>query len=339
MNILITSIGRRAYLVEFFKEALGNDDKLFVADCDPYAPALGLGDKAFIIPKSSAEGYVRALLKLCKDNHVDAVIPINDLELPILARSKALFAEEDIKVVVSDPEVVDICTDKYRTYEFLIQNGFRTPKTYIKLNDVLRGLRTGAISFPLMVKPRKGSAGQGLVRMEDMEELRQEWELKRRGEDIIQEYVGDEYYGLHIFSDENGNAITVIGMKILYRKRGENYQTVSVREDKLIETGIELARRMKHIGPWDVDLIAIQEGYSILEINPRLAGSYPVSHFAGADFPRKIISLVKGEALQSEIGNYENGVVMLKQYTALKSIAKAIEQKFARYDEQGTSGV
>lgn len=331
MNILITSIGRRAYLIKFFREALDSEDKLFVADCDPYAPALELGDKAFIIPRAFDEGYTGALLELCKDRHVDAVIPINDLELPILARNKALFAEEGIKVLVSDPEVIDICTDKYRTYEFLIWNGFRAPKTYIKLNDALQDFRAGAISFPLMVKLRKGSAGQGLVQVEDMEELRQEWELKRRGEDIISEYVGSEHYGLDIFSDCSGKPIAVFGVKVLYRKRGETYQAVSILDGKLIRTGVELANKIKLCGPWDVDLMATQEGYSILEVNPRLGGCYPVSHFAGADFPRKIISLIKGEALQNEIGDYKDGVVMLKQYTALKGITEGMERKFTRY--------
>jgi len=332
MNILITSIGRRAYLIDFFREALSSDDKLFLADCDPYAPALELGDRGFIIPRVFDEGYIGALLELCKDNHVGTIISISDLELPILARNKTLFAEEAIQVVISDPEAVDICTDKYRTYEFLIQNGFRTPKTYIRLNDVLQDLKTGVISFPLMVKPRSGSASQGLTYVKDMTELKQEWELDRRGEDIIQEYVGNEHYVLNIFSDKNSNPIAVIGIKVLYKKHGETYQAVTVREDKLIETGIELAKRMKHIGPWDVDLMATQEGYSILEINPRLGGCYPVSHFAGADFPRKIISLVKGEVLQNEIGNFENGVIMLKQYTALKGVTKGMGKQFTRYD-------
>lgn len=32
MNVMLTSVGRRAYLVKYFKEVLGNDGKVFVCN-------------------------------------------------------------------------------------------------------------------------------------------------------------------------------------------------------------------------------------------------------------------------------------------------------------------
>ncbi|NLM44696.1 MAG: carbamoyl phosphate synthase, partial [Clostridiales bacterium] len=44
MNILITSVGRRTRLLEYFKKELNGLGKLIAADCDILAPALYTAD-------------------------------------------------------------------------------------------------------------------------------------------------------------------------------------------------------------------------------------------------------------------------------------------------------
>lgn len=51
MNILITNIGRRGYLVDFIKENADFKGKVFVSDCDNTASGLyGTNDGFFILP-------------------------------------------------------------------------------------------------------------------------------------------------------------------------------------------------------------------------------------------------------------------------------------------------
>jgi carbamoyl-phosphate synthase large subunit len=49
-------------------------------------------------------------------------------------------------------------------------------------------------------------------------------------------------------------------------------------------------------------------------MNPRFGGGYPMSHLAGADFPKLIVRMLRGEQVKPEIGNFSAGVIMMKEY-------------------------
>jgi len=129
MNILITSAGTRGYLIRYFKKSLKESGKIFAADCSKYAPALYDADNYFIIPAVSNENYIKELYKICLKNDVKGLISLNDVELPVLAQHKSKFMEKGIKLVVSDPETIDVCSDKYKTFKFLKENKFPFAKT------------------------------------------------------------------------------------------------------------------------------------------------------------------------------------------------------------------
>ncbi len=112
MNLLITSIGQRGYLVDHFKEAANGRFGIFGADAFKYAPALCKVDRAFVLPYAREKGYCEKLIQLCKENDIGAVFSINDLELPFLAKYKPELAKHGINAVISDKNVIDICTDK-----------------------------------------------------------------------------------------------------------------------------------------------------------------------------------------------------------------------------------
>jgi carbamoyl-phosphate synthase large subunit len=116
LNILITSVGIRGYLIKYFGKALKNKGKIFVADCNRYAPALYDADNYFILPNALEKNYIKELFKICLTNDIKGIISLNDMELPILAQFKNKFLEKGIKLIVSNPKVIDICYDKYSTY-------------------------------------------------------------------------------------------------------------------------------------------------------------------------------------------------------------------------------
>jgi len=115
MNIIITNIGRRGYLVDYFKEVSIFDGKVFVSDCDSTASGLyGANDGCFILPKpiDDEKFYVESLLKLCIQYEIKIVIPVIDPEIYILSAYKKDFLDAGICVLVSDKPVLDICYNK-----------------------------------------------------------------------------------------------------------------------------------------------------------------------------------------------------------------------------------
>jgi len=187
MNILITSAGTRGYLIRYFKKALKEKGKIFAADCSKYSPALYNADNYFIVPTVADENYISELYKICLKNDVKGFVSLNDVELPVLAQHKSKFINKGIQLIVSDKRVVDICYDKYKTFIFLKENKFIFPKTYISLNEVLMEINSKTIKFPLLIKPRKGSAGLGIKEVNNIKELQNGFNEKENL--IIQEFI------------------------------------------------------------------------------------------------------------------------------------------------------
>ena len=50
MNILLTSVGRRAYMVKYFKEALHENGEVHVCNSDDLTVAFQYADHCFISP-------------------------------------------------------------------------------------------------------------------------------------------------------------------------------------------------------------------------------------------------------------------------------------------------
>lgn len=316
MNILFTCAGRRTYLLKYFKENLSEGDKVIATDMQLSAPALQVADIKLQVPAVYAPEYVDITLGICKDYNVDALISLNDLELPILSENKSRFEELGVKVIVSDPEVIDICFDKYKTAQWVESLGLPSPKTYVRLDDAKKALAAGEISFPLFMKPRWGSGSIGLESIADMEELDIYYHLlmkKIKKTILATASVGNEYImiqekltgaelGLDIINDLDGNNVSVSVKQKLAMRAGETDKAITRDLPEVREMGALIGKKLKHIGNLDVDIMQRANGeYCVLELNPRFGGGFPFSYEAGVNMPKAIIKWVKGEKVDSSI--------------------------------------
>jgi carbamoyl-phosphate synthase large subunit len=177
---MLTCAGRRNYLVQYFKEALKNRGLVFAGDACAEAPTLYEADESFVLPPSHDTDYFNKLLYICQQYNVRLLISLNDLELPLLARQRDRFLKIGTIPVISSPEVIDICNDKWATFKFLESHKIPTAKTYLSLIEVRQALERGEIAFPLVIKPRWGSASIGIGYADDDEELELTYQFVRK---------------------------------------------------------------------------------------------------------------------------------------------------------------
>ena len=327
MNILFTCAGRRTYLLKYFKENLAEGDKVVATDMQLSAPALQVADVKLQVPAVYDPEYVNITLNICKEHNIDALLSLNDLELPILAENKARFEELGVKVIVSDPQVIDIAFDKYKTAQWVESLGLVAPKTYVRLDDVKKALAAGEIEFPLFMKPRWGSGSIGLESIADMEELDIDYNLlmkKIKKTILATASVGDEYimiqekltgseFGLDIMNDLNGKNIGVSVKQKLAMRAGETDKAVTVDLPEVREMGRKIGEALGHIGNLDVDIMQRADGaYCVLELNPRFGGGFPFSYEAGVNMPKAIIQWVKGEDVDPQMLQPEYGRMFSK---------------------------
>lgn len=327
MNILFTCAGRRTYLLKYFKENMLPEDKVVATDMQLSAPALQVADIKLQVPAVYAPEYIDVTLEICKKYAIDALISLNDLELPILAAKKTRFEELGVTVIVSDPRIIDIAFDKYLTTQWIENLGLKAPKSYVNLKEVKEALERKEIHFPLFLKPRWGSGSIGLETVEDMEELEIVYGLlfkKIKKTILATSSVGDEYiliqekltgneYGLDVINDLKGNNVAVSVKQKMAMRAGETDKAVTVDLPEVREIGIIIGHNLKHIGNLDVDIMQRSNGdYCVLELNPRFGGGFPFSYEAGVNLPKAIMMWIRGENVPNEMLQPEPGRMFSK---------------------------
>ena len=310
MNILFTCAGRRTYLLKYFREQMGDKDKIIAADMQLTAPALSVADVKVMVPAVYDEHYVEALHQICEMHNVDVLISLNDLELPILAENKLSFENIGVNVLVSSSEVIDICFDKLKTADFITSIGLKPPKTYRNLESATQAILDGELKFPVVIKPRWGSASIGIEFVDNIDDLRIVYELIRRktskgmlGEVsqldddfiLIQEKITGKEYGLDIINDLEGNNVAVAVKQKLSMRAGETDKATTVDNPELHRIGEVIGRKLAHIGNLDCDILEMGGEYYILELNPRFGGGFPFSYEAGVNLPKAIINWIEGK--------------------------------------------
>jgi len=328
MNILLTSAGRRSYLINYFKEALNGEGKIHAGNSE-YSVALIAADESVITPKIYNGKYVDFIIEYCKKHDIKLIIPLFDIDLPILAKKKNRFLQNGIVVLVSDYKVTQICNDKWKTYKFLLNNGFNAPITYRNKDKAIKGLLKGLIKFPLIIKPRWGMGSIGIVTVNNLDELEVLYEKQKKHvfktylsyesridkENclIIQENIVADEYGLDIINDSEAQYVTTFVKKKLSMRSGETDSAVTIEEPLFKKLGEDISQALKHTSILDADCFLKDNKVIVLELNCRFGGGYPFSHMAGANIPLAIISWVKGQKPDKNVFTIKPGIKGIKE--------------------------
>ena len=311
LNILFTSAGRRVSLVRRFRKAmqdLGVTGKLVSTDLQKNAPASFVADIRELVPRVSDPAYLDELKHICLRHSIDLVIPLIDTELHLLSSVKREFADMGVTLLVSSPEVTDICFDKRKTAEFFRQIGVQSPE--ILDADVI--LNDPDANYPFLMKPANGSSSAGVTKIRNAREL--EFFKDYIANAILQEYIFGEEYTLDVLVDLQGRVCSVIPRLRIETRAGEVSKGMTVKNQAIIAAGKKVVEAL----PGAVGCITVQcfltheSDIKFIEINPRFGGGFPLAAEAGADFPRWIIEMMLGIERTHAIDNWQDGLVMLR---------------------------
>ncbi|MCR6097703.1 ATP-grasp domain-containing protein [Salipaludibacillus agaradhaerens] len=319
MNILLTSTARRIDFVGFFQQALKNANitgKVIVADPEDNAPSLQVGDESYIIPHQTDEQYMAAIFEICKRHKVRCLVPLNDWEVPKLSAHKRELQRLGVSVFTPDIPIVDKVRDKGKYRELLESFDVKAPRSYIHVEEAIEAIENNDVSFPLIVKPRNGSASIAIEFVNSIEEMKFAYQhavqtikatpldnaTYKKAEDnvIIQEVVEGEKFSVDIFNDLNGHFVTSFIRKQLEMRGGDVDRCVTVNNPELLGIAERLGKNLGHAGYINTDVYYDGSHYYVIDINPRFGGGYAFSHRAGADIPAAIIAISAGHELKKE---------------------------------------
>lgn len=316
-NILISSAGRRVSLMRAFERsaaALDPSIRVLACDASPLSAALQSVASGFVAPRCTDGRFVPWLVDLCARERVGLIVPTIDTELPVLAAAKDALSAVGVTVAVSSVATAEIGGDKVKTHEWLVETGFPTVRQY-SIDSC------GAAAWPLLAKPRFGSASIGIQRLADQSQLSR---LDPSTEYVLQEIAQGKELTVDVLVLE-GKCVAAVPRERLEVRAGEVSKGVT-RNVPALET---LAHKIAEALPGGFAAMNIQvfvdrsDDMNVIEMNPRFGGGFPLSYAAGADFPKWLMEYVFGYPSTAQ-NSWRQDLVMLRYDEAVFVDEKAL---------------
>lgn len=113
-----------------------------------------------LLPLLASDEFLPELLHNCEQQNVTTLFPATAREQYLLAENREMFSARGVDVAVSDTELLRIISDKRTVKEWLSQRGI----------PVLAH-EDSPTRFPVIVKPRDGWGGRGILIVDSEQEL------------------------------------------------------------------------------------------------------------------------------------------------------------------------
>ena len=311
-NILISSAGRRVALLRIFRRTLGEmglHGKVLASDMSLLSSAVHAADQSFLAPPCTSVEFIPTMLDICRKNSIRLVVPTIDTELPMYASHRDRFLMVGTTVAISSPEVVSIGGDKEKTFNWLNGNGFPTVRQ-APVDEVVR--ESNPWTFPLLVKPRFGSASIGVTTVRDLDNLRV---ISPTAGLLVQTIAKGNEYTVDILADRQGNCLCAVPRKRLEVRGGEVSKGLTVRNEFIVGLAQQICKTLPGAyGALNVQIFLDDAtgDLKVIEINPRFGGGFPLTWESGGKYPQWMIEEIMGLPSTASSSSWKDGLVMLR---------------------------
>ncbi|MBI5568751.1 MAG: ATP-grasp domain-containing protein [Desulfomonile tiedjei] len=279
---------------------------VYPVDIHPYSAGLYRGVEAAVLPPPETPQGLVAWAEWLREKAIDAIIPGADHELACLASVRDEWARNGVcQILVSDGELVRACRDKTATVDLLTRHGFPAPASAWDLS-VRDAVSWGeSVGYPVVLKPRDGSASRNVHVVKDEEELA--FFFHRTPRPMLQEYLSlsgkVEEFTCAVFVDSDGSPVgTFMARREL--SGGSTYRAEVSHWPNLHELLVELGSVLRPRGPMNVQIRLTDRGPVPFEINIRCSGTTAIRAYFGYNEPEMMVRhYVLGEKLSPpEVG-------------------------------------
>ncbi len=248
---------------------------------------------------------------ICRKEQITGILSLIDPELSLLALHQEEFRRLQTTVIGSSYELCERTLNKWAMYQWLTEHGYRCARSYMDVEAFVADAAAGLITYPVFVKPARGSASIAISVAYDEETVRL---LVSHGEDMmIQEFLGGQEIGADCYIDLiSQKTVSIFTKKKLVMRAGETDKGISFQDDKLFALIEKFIAESGFLGQIDIDIFDMDGEYYISEVNPRFGGGYPHAFECGVDHMELIVNNLEGRENEVITGRYEEGLIMMK---------------------------
>ncbi len=315
--VLVTGVGGGGHGAQILKalRLAQTNYEIVGTDISPNSTGLKLVDHAYLVPPANDDSYIGSLLELCRRHDVVAAFHGSEPELRVLSRNRECFSTENILLPINPARTIELCMDKLKTSQFLLEAGFPVPRFAL--------LQTRADiesfdCFPVVIKPHIGGGGSSNVYIaQNPQQLAAITDYLSVYTDSFyaQEYVGtpDTEFTVGVLCDfDDGEVINSIAVHRNVRSALSSLvrvKNVSGRAElgteliissgisqgaigkfpEVTETCEKIAREIGARGAVNIQCRSVDSQVFTFEINPRFSGTTSLRAMVGYNEPDILI--------------------------------------------------
>ena len=296
--VVLTGVGKRYDIVSAFSQHAFT----VAVDPNPLAPARYAADVALAPPRIDDPDYVPFLRDVVKRYDARAVVPLTDLDIEVLAGA-------DLPAFVPDVDVARATYDKYEAHELLLRHGLPSPPTCLPDEE--------PDSYPVMVKPRRGSGARSIHPAADREQ--KDFFVRYVDEPVmVQRLMGGPEFSIDLLCDLDGRCLNAIPRTMIESRGGESIKGTVIADAELIDLGRAVGEALPVRGPCTVQAFRDPEiGLGITDVNTRFGGAFPAPMYAarpGRTYPELIVRMAAGERVDPHVGDFAAGLTFTRWY-------------------------
>jgi predicted ATP-grasp superfamily ATP-dependent carboligase len=262
-------------------------------------------ETVWIDGRADDDGYTDRLAQVVRAHGRPVLFCVGAVSLNTVSRRRDEFSRI-CDFLIASPEVLDALNDKETVHARALELGIPVPKQFDGEPD----------AYPVVIKPHCGEkfglkARDRYAVAGDRAEYEAVLAAMRRYDPspIVQQKISGDGAGASLLLDSNGRLISALCHRRIREypiTGGPSTCCVSFYDETKIAQAYELLRSFGFTGMAMVEF----KGDSILEVNPRVWGSFPMTECAGSDFAACYAAAASGETVEYRPGNYNTGVKM-----------------------------
>jgi len=274
INVLVTSISKKIRLLKCLKNSclsFQNNSKIIGADIDSNCIGKYFVDSFWHMPKIE-ELTLNTLIDYCKQKKISYIIPTRDGDLTYFSKNKNLLLQNNIHVMVSDLDEVEICLDKLAFYEKVKSLDHLAIHTSLKIDDI--------DSKYYVVKERFGAGSRNIgLKLSKNDAISFSKKLKKP---VFQHFIDGKEVSVDLYVDKNRKTKGVIVRTRDLIVNGESQITETIQNPKLEKMCATLVEQLNLYGHVVMQvLITPDDGFHIIECNNRFGGASSLSYDMG----------------------------------------------------------
>ena len=234
-------------------------------------------DHSHAVPLACDAEFVNEVKRICRDLSVDVLVPGVDEELEQLAARRSDFGATTLLLPAA--EFIRTMLDKFEFASRLRAQGIYVPRTKL-LDDPEPWL-----TFPCIVKPRRGRGSRGVVIVRDASELAtlRNSAGESSNKSVVQELATGTEYSVQVVGDGRQVVRAVFPARII-SKRGITISAIGEHNEIVIDACTQIHEAVPSAGCYNVQgILDDDQRFLPFEINPRVSTTLCLALASGID--------------------------------------------------------